>query len=246
MDRALWIAMTGARNATLQEAAQAHNLANVGTTGFRAAINAFRTVPVEGPGLPTRIYGVDSTAATDFAKAQVRTTGGRYDLAITGPGMFVVQDGDGREAYTRAGDFSVRADGTLVDRLGRTVVGEAGPLVIPPDRRTVFGVDGSVSSLPESAPFTESLVLGRLKLVNPDTNTLFRGEDGLFRTADRQPLAADATVQIQAGALEDSNVNAVDSLIATIKNSRSFDLQMQLIQRINSNAESASRILNIA
>ncbi|NBU12829.1 MAG: flagellar hook-basal body complex protein [Betaproteobacteria bacterium] len=106
MDRALWIAMTGARNATLQEAAQAHNLANVGTTGFRAAINAFRTVPVEGPGLPTRIYSVDSTAATDFAKAQVRTTGGRYDLAITGPGMFVVQDGDGREAYTRAGDFS--------------------------------------------------------------------------------------------------------------------------------------------
>jgi flagellar basal-body rod protein FlgF len=160
--------------------------------------------------------------------------------------MFVVQDGDGREAYTRAGDFSVRADGTLVDRLGRTVLGDAGPLVIPPDRKTVFGVDGSVSSLPESAPFTESLVLGRLKLVNPDTNTLFRGEDGLFRTVNRQPLAADATVQIQAGALEDSNVNAVDSLIATIKNARSFDLQMQLIQRINSNAESASRILNIA
>jgi hypothetical protein len=129
---------------------------------------------------------------------------------------------------------------------GQTIAGEGGPITIPPDATVTVGGDGTISTISNVDSPAAPAVLGRLKLVNPDTNTLFRGEDGLFRTVNRQPLAADATVQIQAGALEDSNVNAVDSLIATIKNARSFDLQMQLIQRINSNAESASRILNIA
>jgi flagellar basal-body rod protein FlgF len=70
--------------------------------------------------------------------------------------------------------------------------------------------------------------------------------DGLFRTADRQPLPADAAVQVQPGALEGSNVNAVEGLIASIRNARAFELQMQLIQRISTGAEAASRILNLA
>jgi len=246
MDRALWVAMTGARNVTLQEAAQANNLANANTTGFRATISAFRTVPVQGESLPTRVYAVDTTAATDFRNGPVVTTGNTFDLALTGPGMFAVQDADGREAYTRAGDFSLRADGTLVDRGGRTVLGGAGPLVIPADRQIEIASDGTITSLPRLAPFNESAVVGRIKLVNPNTATLERGEDGLFRTADRQPLPADAAVQVRAGALEGSNVNAVEGLIATIRNARAFELQMQLIQRISSGAEAASRILNLS
>jgi flagellar basal-body rod protein FlgF len=246
MDRALWVAMTGARNVTLQEAAQANNLANANTTGFRATVSAFRTVPVQGESLPTRVYAIDTTAATDFRNGPVATTGNPFDLALTGPGMFAVQDADGREAYTRAGDFSLRPDGTLVDRAGRPVLGEAGPLVIPGDRTVQIGADGTVSSLPITPPFTETAVVGRIKLVNPEVGTLQRGEDGLFRTADRQPLPAAAAVQVKQGALEGSNVNSIDSLIATIKNARSFELQMQLIQRISDGAQTASRILNIA
>lgn len=245
MDRALWVAMTGARNVTLQEAAQANNLANANTTGFRAAVSAFRTVPVQGQSLPTRVYAVDTTAATDFRNGPVATTGNTFDLALTGPGMFAVQDADGREAYTRAGDFSVRADGTLVDRGGRPVLGGAGPLVIPADRRINIASDGTITSLPQIAPFNETAVVGRIKLVNPDTATLERGEDGLFRTANRQPLPADAAVQVQSGALEGSNVNPVEGLIATIRNARAFELQMQLIQRVSSGADAVSRILNL-
>jgi len=247
MDRALWIAMTGARNVTLQEASQANNLANANTTGFRAAIDAFRSVPVQGGvGLPTRVYGVDSSLATDFRNGPVSTTGNTFDLAITGPGMFAVQDSDGKEAYTRAGDFGLRADGTLIDRAGRPVLGDGGPLLIPGDRKVEVGSDGTITSLPLIPPFTEIAIVGRIKLVNPDVATLNRGADGLFRTVDRQPLQSDAAVQIRSGALESSNVNAVDGLIATIKNARAFDLNMQLIQRLSSDAESATRILNIA
>jgi len=246
MDRALWVAMTGARNVTLQEAAQANNLANANTTGFRAAISAFRTVPVQGGSLPTRVFAVDTTAATDFRSGPVTTTGNTFDLALTGPGMFAVQDANGREAYTRAGDFSLRADGTLVDRGGRPVLGGAGPLVIPADRQIEVASDGTITSMPRLAPFNETAVVGRIKLVNPDTATLERGGDGLFRTANREPLPADASVQLRSGALESSNVNAVDGLIATIRNARAFELQMQLIQRISSGADSVSRILNIA
>lgn len=246
MDRALWVAMTGARNVTLQEAAVANNLANANTTGFRAAISAFRAVPVQGDSLPTRVYGIDSTAATDFRNGPVATTGNTFDLAITGPGMFAIQDADGKEAYTRAGDLGLRPDGTLVDRQGRVVLGEAGPLVIPGDRSVSIGADGTVASLPVTPPYTETVVLGRIKLVNPDPATLERGADGLFRTADRQPLQADAAVQVRQGALEGSNVNPVEGLIATIRNARSFELQMQLVQRISDDAQAASRILNIS
>lgn len=247
MDRALWVAMTAARNVTLQEAANANNLANTDTTGFRAALHAFRTVPVVGgPSLPTRVYAVDSTAASDFRAGPVRTTGGPLDLALPGPGMFAVQDADGREAYTRAGDFNLRADGTLVDRQGRPVLGAGGPLILPGDRKIEIGIDGTVSALPQTPPFNEQLVVGRLKLVNPDPATLSRGADGLFRTFDRQPLQADAAVEVKQGALEGSNVSPIDSLMATIRNARAFDLDMQLIQRLNSSAESTARLLNIA
>jgi len=246
MDRALWVAMTAARNTTLQEAANAHNLSNTGTTGFKAALHAFRTVPTEGgASLPTRIYSVDSTAAIDFRQGPVRTTGATFDVALGGPGFLVVQDPDGREAYTRAGDLSLRGDGTLVDRQGRIVLGEAGPLVMPADRKIEIGQDGTISALPQTAPFNEIAVLGRLKLVNPDPQTLSRGADGLFRTFDRQALPAAAGVEVRQGALEDSNVSPVDGLMATIRNARAFDLNMQLIQRLNTGAESAARLLNI-
>jgi len=247
MDRALWVAMTAARNTTLQEAANAHNLSNTGTTGFKAALHAFRTVPTAGgSSLPTRVYAVDSTAAIDFRQGGVRTTGGVFDLALGSPGFFVVQDPDGREAYTRAGDFSVRGDGTLVDRQGRIVLGENGPLVVPGDRKIEIGQDGTVSALPQTAPFNEIAIVGRIKLVNPDTSTLNRGSDGLFRTFDRQVLPAAAGLEVRQGALEDSNVSPVDGLMATIRNARAFDLNMQLIQRLNTGAESTARLLNIA
>ena len=247
MDRALWVAMTAARNTTLQEAANAHNLSNTGTTGFKAALHAFRTVPTEGgKSLPTRIYSVDSTAAIDFRQGAVRATGGAFDLALGSPGFFAVQDADGREAYTRAGDFSPRADGTLVDRQGRIVLGEAGPIVIPADRKIEIGQDGTVSALPQTPPFNEIAVLGRIKLVNPDPQTLSRSPDGLFRTFDRQALPAAAGVEVRQGALEDSNVSPVDGLMATIRNARAFELNMQLIQRLNTGAESTAKLLSIA
>ena len=247
MDRALWVAMTAARNTTLQEAANANNLANTGTTGFKAALHAFRTVPTAGgASLPTRVYSVDSTAAIDFRQGPVRTTGGVLDVALGGPGLFAVQDQDGGEAYTRAGDFSVRGDGTLIDRQGRIVLGEAGPVVLPADRRIEIGLDGTISAIPQTAPFNEVTVVGRLKLVNPDPARLSRSSDGLFRTFDRQVLPAAAGIETRQGALEDSNVNPVDGLLATIRNARAFDLNMQLIQRLSTSAESTSRLLSIA
>jgi flagellar basal-body rod protein FlgF len=170
--------MTGARNVTLQEAAHANNLANANTTGFRAAISAFRTVPLQGGSgsLPTRVYAVDTTAATDFRNGPSMTTGNTFDLALSGPGMFAVQDADGREAYTRAGDFSLRADGTLVDSQRSSGARRAGPLVIPPTAKIEIASDGTITSLPRSAPFNEVAVVGRIKLVNPDTARLERGE----------------------------------------------------------------------
>ena len=58
MDRLIYLAMTGAQQLLQQQAVTAHNLANAGTTGFKAETQAFRVAPVVGPGLPTRAYGL--------------------------------------------------------------------------------------------------------------------------------------------------------------------------------------------
>jgi flagellar basal-body rod protein FlgF len=89
-------------------------------------------------------------------------------------------------------------------------------------------------------------VLGRIKLVNPNEADLVRGDDGLFRLKDGSPAQADPQVKLASGALEGSNVSAVDSMVSMISLARSFETQMSLLKNAENNAAKATQILALS
>ncbi|MBI5626177.1 MAG: flagellar basal-body rod protein FlgF [Nitrosomonadales bacterium] len=246
MDRLIYTAMTGASHVLQQQAAVAENLANASTPGFRAALNTFRAVPLVGEGLPTRTFVVDSTAGADFTPGIIQQTGRSLDVAINGAGWIAVQGADGKEAYTRNGSFQITPNGVLQTRTGLNVMGDAGPITIPPDTEVTFANDGTISTVPSGGQATSVIVAGRLKLVNPPHEQLERGGDGLFRLKDGATANADANVSVVAGSQEGSNVNTVEAMVNMISLARKFDMQMKMLQNADSNARQASSIMNIS
>lgn len=243
MDRLIYIAMTGAQQLLLQQGQSAHNLANASTTGYKADTTAFRTVPVVGPGLPTRAYAVDTTVGADLAAGGVQPTGRDLDVAIEGEGFLSVLAPDGSEAYTRNGSLQISADGELQTRTGLTVLGEGGPITIPQDSKVSIARDGTVSVVTYGQSAANSSPIGQLKLVKGGPGDVVKGGDGLFRMKGGAPADADPTVTVTAGALESSNVNAVTAMVDMINLSRQFELQMKLLQDAEGNAARATSLL---
>lgn len=242
MDRLIFLAMTGAQQLLQQQAVTAHNLANAGTTGYKAETAAFRVAPVVGPGLPTRAYALDTTTGADLTPGAVQATGRDLDVAIEGPGFFAVEARDGSEAYTRNGSFDISPEGELMTRTGLTVLGEGGPITIPPDSKVQIGRDGTVSATTPGQSATVNVV-GRLKLVNPAAADVQKSPDGLFRLRSGQPADADDSVSVTAGALESSNVNAVAAMVDMINLARNFEMQMKMLQSADSNEQRANQLL---
>lgn len=246
MDRLIYTAMTGASQVLQQQAAVSENLANASTPGFRAVLSTFRAVPLVGEGLPTRTFVVDSTPGADFTPGIFQQTGRDLDVAVNGAGWIAVRGPDGNEAYTRNGSFKVSPNGLLQTRTGLDVLGDGGPITIPPDTEVTFAKDGTISTVPSGGQATSVIVVGRLKLTNPEPAQLERSSDGLFRLKDRSTATADANVGIVPGSLEGSNVNTVEAMVTMISLARKFDMQMKMLQNADSNARQASQIMNIA
>ena len=246
MDRLIYTAMTGAKHVIEQQANTSHNLANAMTTGFRAQLDSFRAVPVLGGSLPTRAFVVDSTVGTDFTPGPIQQTGRDLDLAMQGKGWLAVDVGNGTEAYTRNGSLKINENGLLQTQAGLNVLGESGPITIPPDENVAIAKDGTVSSIPRFGAATSVNIIGRIKLVNPPEVNLVRGDDGLFRTKDGKPADADAIVSVVNGAVEGSNVNVVSAMVDMISLARQFEMQMKLLTNAENNANKAAQILNLS
>ncbi|MDN3577492.1 flagellar basal-body rod protein FlgF [Chitinimonas viridis] len=245
MDRLIYTAMTGAKHASLQQATVANNLANATTPGFKQELAASRAVQaVGGTGYQTRSYTLEQTIGSDFSPGSLQTTGRELDIAITTEGLFAVQTGNG-EAYTRNGSLEIDATGLLKTREGYPVQGDGGPIVIPENSIVTFGKDGTITAAPANDP-AQSNEIGRIKLVRPDELQLERGSDGLFRLRDGQPAQVDASVQMTNGALEASNVNAVDQLVKMIDYQRNYDLQVRMLQTADQNAKAAAQIMAVS
>jgi flagellar basal-body rod protein FlgF len=230
--------MAAAKATMHRQEVVSHNLANVSTNGFRAELAAFRAVPVRGDGASSRVYALESTVGYSTAPGVVQTTGRPLDVAVKGNGWLAVQALDGTEAYTRAGALEVNAEGVLTDLQGRPVVGDGGPLTIPANAEVEVASDGTVSA---KVGRERPQPLGRLKLVTPEA-PLQRGTDGLFRAAEGD-LAADPAARVQSGALEGSNVNAVESMVAMIAAARQFEQQMKALQTAEQKEQSAAKLL---
>jgi len=123
------------------------------------------------------------------------------------------------------------------------VLGDGGPIAIPPDSTLTIASDGTVSTVPTTGTPNAVSNVGRIKLVNPGENEIERGGDGLFRTGSGNPVEADANVVLASGMLEGSNVNVVEAMVSMIENARQFDMQMKMLQNAESNATQATSVL---
>jgi flagellar basal-body rod protein FlgF len=243
MDRFLYISMSGAKETLRAQTVNNHNLANASTSGFRADLSAFQSRAVAGSGFPSRAYATNATIGWDSTQGALMSTGRDLDLGINGPGWITVQGADGREAYTRAGDLRVDPSGLLMNGAGQSVLGEGGPISVPPNTSLLVAADGTISVVPVGqGPETTSQV-GRIKMVNPPAESLVRGDDGLFRMADGTDAPADANVRVSAGVLESSNVNVADAMVNMIELSRHFDLQVKAMRTAEENAAASAQLL---
>ncbi len=246
MDRMLYIGMSGAKETLLAQALNNHNLANVSTTGFRADLSQARSMPVFGPGLPSRAYALSERPGIDFTPGPLQTTGRDLDVAIRGRGFIAVQAPDGSEAYTRAGDLSISPEGLLVTGTGLPVLGEGGPITVPPAQSIAIGSDGTLSIVPLGQAANTQAAVDRIKLVDPPLEELEKGEDGLFRGPDGATYPADAAVTLVSGALEGSNVSPAQALVRMIELSRQFELQVKAMKTAQENDEATARLMRIS
>jgi len=243
MDRMLYVAMTGARETLRAQAANNHNLANASTVGFKADLQAFQARKVTGDGYESRVYATTSNTGFDDTDGVQISTDNGLDIAIQGNGYIAIQAPDGQEAYTRAGDLRVDSDGQLRTGTGLPVLGDGGPLSVPPNSSILIGGDGTISVVPlGQGPETKAEV-GRIKLVNPAEADVVKGRDGLFRLRDGGTAEPDAAVRVVSGVLEGSNVNVADAMVNMIELSRRFDMQVKAMRAAEDNGTASARLL---
>ncbi len=246
MDRSLFIAMSGAKQTLLAQTANSNNLANAQTTGFKKDFEQFRSMPVFGPGYPSRVYAMTERPGTDYSMGAVRTTGRELDVAIKGEGWLAIEGQDGAEAYTRAGDLRITPEGLLQTGSGLQILGDDGPISIPPASKVDIGNDGTISIVPQGETGATLAVVDRIKLVNPPADDLEKRTDGLVYLKQGEAPPADADVTLLQGALEGSNVNAVEAMVEMIELARNFELQTKVMKNADDNSGVTAKLMQMA
>ena len=231
--------MHGARQVMKAQAVNANNLANASTDGFQAEL-----AHVQAVGEDYELIG-----AVDFSPGMIRATGRSLDVAVNGEGWLVIETEEGGEGYSRRGDLKIDSFGVMTNGVGHPILGNNGPIALPPFTSVDIAADGTISIQPVGQGPNAMAVVDRIKLVNPDPQTIERGDDGIMRlrSVDGEELIAppDASVELQTSSLESSNVNAVAEMLKMIDLSRQFEAQIKLVQSSDENSASLASLLRL-
>jgi len=246
MDRGLFIAMSGAKQALSAQSLNANNLANMNTTGFRADLARVRELQVQGAGMPTRSYGLIENNGVLTTPGDIRSTGNDMDVAIKGDGYLAVLGPNGQEALTRAGNLKVNSVGQLLTGSGMQVMGNGGPITLPPFEKIEIASDGTISVLGQGQQATTLAAVDRLKLVKPDTNNLIKNEFGLLTQRDGTEYVPDASVKVVSGSLESSNVNAISAMTTMIDLSRKYESYVKFMKTMEDIDKNSTKILSLS
>jgi len=246
MDKSLYLAMTGASNTLVSQAAVTNNLAHLEIPAFKADLEQFRSMPVYGDGHPSRAYAMSERPGIDYSSGTIYNTGNPLDVAINGDGWLAVQALDGTEAYTRRGDLRINTSGLLENGDGLLILGNGGPVAVPPAEEILVGNDGTITIRPLGQDESSLAVLDRLKLVNPALETMDKSADGLFRLRDGTVANFDASVSVAPESLETSNVNIVSAMARMIETARLFELNVKAMAAAKENDEVGTRILSLS
>jgi flagellar basal-body rod protein FlgF len=244
MDKGIFVAMTGASAALKAQAGVAHNLANIDTVGFKAELAATKAFPIEGAGLRSRIDTNVERGQFDGAAGPLIDTGEELDIALRPGYWLAVQDSSGREAYTRAGDMHLNANGQLLTASGEPVLDQSGaPIALPPHSSLTLAGDGTVSIVPQGQGPETVANIARLKAVAAGSGELTRGVDGLMRA--RGALPAASGVVLDSGVLEGSNVSPAQMMVQMIDLSRRFEMQIKMIRSVEEDAQASNSLLRM-
>lgn len=245
MDKMLYLGMTGAKYAQLAQTVTVNNLANAATPGFRSDFQTLMAQQVEGAGMATRVNSTMGAKGMNLEPGMIQSTGNPLDVAINGDAWLAVRAADGSEAYTRRGDLHLTADGQLLNGANQVVLGEGGPIAVPPHQSLTIGGDGSVSVIPLGQSASTLAVVDRIKMVRLDPAKVMKGDDGLIRQNDGQPGQPATGSRLQSGSLEGSNVSPVEAMVNLIGMARQFDWQMNVMKTAEQMSDSSNSITRL-
>jgi flagellar basal-body rod protein FlgF len=238
--------MTGASQNALAQKAHANNLANISTNGFQRDLEQARSMPVFGDSFPARAFALSERPATDFTAGSMVETGRDLDVAVSGDGWIAVQTPDGGEGYVRTASMNVDALGVLRAGNGMPVMGNGGPIAVPPEQKVEIGQDGTISIRAMGEGPRVMAEVDRIKLVKPDLQNMTKGLDGSIHTKDGKPAQADASVQVVSGFLESSNVNAVEEMTSVLALAKQFELHIKMMNTAKDDDQAMARVLQIS
>lgn len=247
MDPVLYSAVDGGTNDLVRQDIIANNLANLNTPGFKADLYQAQVMfMMDQNGVPLpggQSYIVEMPSTIDTNPGELRTTGRPLDIAINGNGYIAIQAGDGTEVYTRGGSFQIDENGQLITPGGRVVLGDGGPIAIPPSRSIEIGIDGTISVVPVDGDIKGLAILDRVRTVSLNSAQLTRTAEGFLKLNSNAIPDGDANVQVVQGAIEGSNVNAIDQMVRMISASRDFDAQMKIMATVDEDAQKLAQVL---
>ena len=246
MDRLIYTALSGMQASMNRQRVIASNMANAQTIGFRAERFDQRPVTVKGDGLEARAMQEAGVRSADMSGGTIVETGRGLDVAVEGEALIAVQAPDGSEAYTRRGDLSLAASGVLVNGEGYPVLGDAGPISLPPNGISVIGPDGTITVADPAAPDQPPQELGRIKLAGWQGSPIAKGLDGLFRVEGGGVLPRDDAATVKTGSLEQSNVNTTEVLVEMIDAQRLYAMRSKLIATARDVDEGGAQLLRLS
>lgn len=246
MDRLIWTAVTGMNASMARQRMIASNMANSQTVGFRAEVMAQTPMTLIGPSIQVRALSDPAVRGARMEQGAFIATGRPLDIAIQGQALLAVQAPDGAEAYTRRGDLTVSPSGLLVNGEGFAVLGNGGPISVPPGSAISIAPDGAVLAADPAAPDQPPTAVGRIKLASWQGSTIEKGLDGLFRVKDGGALPVDAEARVTPATLEQSNVRPSEVLVDMIEAQRLFEMRTQLIATARQIDEGGASLMRLS
>ena len=245
MDRLIYQSLAAMRGAMARQATTANNLANVNTTGFRGEMSNAQTMWLRGGELNGRASVSGEVQGANMAAGAVTETGRDLDVALNGDAFLTVQASDGSEAYSRRGDLKLTDSGLLTTGDGSPVLGESGPITLPPADSVSISKTGEIWIVPQGGDPANPQQVDKLKLVSAAGSKIAKGLDGLFRVNGGGALPADPDARVTSKSLEGSNVNASEAMIAMIDTARSWETQVKMLTTAQDLDKSTAELMQL-
>jgi flagellar basal-body rod protein FlgF len=245
VDRLIYSSLAAMRGAMARQATIANNLANVNTAGFRGEFTSAEAEWLKGSGLNGRATMSQDVTGANMTPGAVTATGRDLDVALNGNALLTVQAADGTEAYTRRGDLQLSQTGLLTTGDGVPVLGQSGPITLPPADSVSIGQDGQIWVVPQGGDPKSPQAVDTLKLVSADGSTIKKGIDGLFRVDGGGALPADPDATLTSKSLEGSNVNASATLVDMIDAARSWEAQVKMLTTAQDLDKSSAQLMQL-